>query len=344
MSTSSASTATVGKDPLPVLELAMAFYGSRALMSALELGVFTALAEGAVDRTVLEEKLGLHSRTSRDFLDSLVALGLLTREGGEYANSALAQRFLVRGTDPYVGGFAEMGSASLYPLWGKLTDTLRTGDPQIPEDSNFFEGLYRRPDAARKFMDAMDAFNADIAATLDELADWESYATLTDVGGARGDLAARLVTAYPQLSAVCMDLPGVRALFDERVREAGVADRVTFHSADFVSDALPASDAYIFGHILHGRDLDQRRDLVARAYAGLNPGGSLFIYDRMIDDNRDTKVLSLLGSLGMALVSRIGSEYTPSDCRSWLEEAGFQVVDVRPLAVTDTIIVARKPS
>ncbi|MFH8404402.1 methyltransferase [Streptomyces sp. NPDC018019] len=344
MSTSPASTATAEPDPLPVIELAMAFYGSRALMSALELGVFTALADGGADRSLLEEKLGLHPRTSQDFLDSLVALRLLTREDGRYANSALAERFLVRGRDGYVGGFAEMGSASLYPVWGKLTDTLRTGEPQIPAGSNFFEGLYQRPEAARKFMDAMDAFNADIAATLEELADWSACATLTDVGGARGDLAARLVSAHPQLSATCMDLPGVQPLFDERVGEAGLADRVAFHSADFVHDPLPASDAFIFGHILHGRDLDQRQDLIDRAYAALSPGGSLFIYDRMIDDNRNTKALSLLGSLGMALVSRIGSEYTPADCRRWLERAGFEVVAVRPLAATDTIVVARKPA
>lgn len=330
-------------DCLPVIELSMAFYGSRALMSALELGLFTALAENPSPRSVIEEKVGLHSRVSADFLDALVALGLLTRDGDAYANSPLTERFLVRGQGTYVGGFAEMGGASLYPLWMRLTDLLRTGEPQIPPGGDFFKGLYSRPDAARKFMDAMDAFNGDIARVLSEEADWAGYRTLVDVGGARGDLAVRLVSRHPDLSAVTFDLPPVEPLFDERVEAAGTGGRVVFHGGDFVTDALPEADAYVFGHILHGRDLAQRQELVDRAFAGLRPGGSLFVFDRMIDDARSEKSLSLLGSLGMALVSPIGSEYTPSACGSWLERAGFEVVRVRPLAATDTLVVGRKP-
>ncbi|MET7637228.1 methyltransferase [Streptomyces sp. NPDC005438] len=329
---------------LPVIEMAMSFYQSRVLMSALELDVFGALADGPLARPALEERVGLHSRVSEDFLDALVALGLLARGESGYANSELADRFLVKGRDTYVGGFAEMGGASLYPLWMKLTDLLRTGEPQIPPGGNFFQGLYQRPEAARKFMDAMDTFNDEIAAKLSAAADWSGFERLVDVGGARGDLSVRLVERHPGLSAVCFDLPQIEPLFKERVADSGVEDRVTLHGGDFVTDELPPADVYVFGHILHGRDLDQRQGLVNRAYAGLRPGGCLFVFDRMIDDARNERHLSLLGSLGMALVSKIGSEYTPGTCRSWLDAAGFETVSVEPLGATDTLVVARKPA
>lgn len=339
-----ADVAVSGSEALPIMELAMAFYGSRALMSALELDVFSALADGPLPRAELAERVGIHPRVAADFLDALVALKLLERDDAGYRNGELADRFLVRGRASYAGGFAEMGNASLFPLWGKLTDLLRTGEPQIPPGGNFFEGLYRRPEAARKFMDAMDAFNEEIATVLGSLVDWSDFTSLVDVGGARGDLAARLVLAHPGLTAITFDLPAVRDLFDERVADAGVADRVRFEGGNFVEDELPAADVYVFGHILHGRDLDQRRNLVARAFAGLRPGGVLFVYDRMIDDDRREKTLSLLGSVGMALVSPVGSEYTSADCRSWLTEAGFEVVATEPLAATDTVVAARKPA
>ncbi|MBO8191126.1 hypothetical protein ITI46_05375 [Streptomyces oryzae] len=332
-------------DALPLIEMAMAFYRSRVLMSALELDLFSVLAaEGPADRTAIEREAGLHSRVSGDFLDALVALGLLERSADGYANSALADRFLVRGRGRFVGGFAAMGGASLYPLWMKLTDLLRTGEPQIPPGGNFFEGLYQRPEAARKFMDAMDTFNDEIAETLSSAVDWSGYRKLVDVGGARGDLSVRLTEQHPGLTAVCLDLPQIEPLFTERVEKSDVAGRVTLRGGDFVTDALPDADVYVFGHILHGRNLEQRQDLANRAFAGLRPGGTLFVFDRMIDDARCEKPLSLLGSLGMALVSPIGSEYTVADCRSWLEKAGFETVTERPLAATDTLVVARKPA
>jgi O-methyltransferase domain/Dimerisation domain len=326
------------------MELAMAFYGSRALMSALELDVFSTLADGPLPGAELAERAGIHSRVSADFLDALVALRLLERDDHGYRNGKLAEQFLVRDRPGYAGGFAEMGNASLFPLWSKLTDLLRTGQPQIPPGGNFFEGLYRNRDAAHKFMDAMDAFNEEIAAVFGSLIDWTGVSSLVDVGGARGDLASRLVRTQPGLTATTFDLPAVEELFTEHVADFGVTDRVRFHAGNFLTDELPAADVYVFGHILHGRDDGQRAELVARAFAGLAPGGVLFVYDRMIDDAREEKTLSLLGSLGMALVSPVGSEYTAADCRFWLTSAGFEIVATEPLAATDTVVVARKPA
>lgn len=119
-----------GPTPERVLQLGLAFWGAKALLSAVELGVFTALANGAQSADELTEALGLHPRSALDFLDTLVALQLLTRNDGRYANAPDTDFFLDRQKPSYVGGLLEMANARLYPSWGCLTEALRTGLPQ----------------------------------------------------------------------------------------------------------------------------------------------------------------------------------------------------------------------
>ena len=75
--------------PDRIMELGFAFQGAKTLLSAVELGVFTALGDGPLDLAALRERVGIYDRGARDFLDALVALGMLMRdEDGRYANTA----------------------------------------------------------------------------------------------------------------------------------------------------------------------------------------------------------------------------------------------------------------
>ena len=103
-------------NPTPIIDLAVAFWGSKTLLSAVELGLFTELAQGPLDRDTLAVRLHLHPRAARDFLDALVALGMLARTGETYANTLETAAFLVRGTPGYIGGYLEMVNARLYPF------------------------------------------------------------------------------------------------------------------------------------------------------------------------------------------------------------------------------------
>src|SRR5689334_10384787 len=118
--------------PDRIMQLGLGFWGSKAVLSAVELGLFTLLAEsGPRDELAIRQSLGLHPRSSRDFLDALVALGVLTRaRDGKYANTRDANEFLDRRKPSYVGGILEMANARLFKFWGTLTEALKTGEPQ----------------------------------------------------------------------------------------------------------------------------------------------------------------------------------------------------------------------
>src|SRR5687768_10693696 len=154
---SSTPEASPGPSPENILKLGTAFWASKTLLSAVELELFTHLAaqKGTVEE--LQKRLGLHARSTRDFLDALVALGFLERESGVYANTAETDLFLDKRKPSYIGGILEMANARLYPFWAGLTDGLKTGQPQNEIKHNqdhFFHTLYADPARLCQFLKA----------------------------------------------------------------------------------------------------------------------------------------------------------------------------------------------
>src|ERR687896_910180 len=116
--------------PEQIMQLGLAFWGSKTLLSAVEIGLFTELAKSSLEFETLAERLMLHPRSARDFPDALVSLGMLERDGDRYSNTPETDLFLDRAKPSYVGGILEMANARLYRFWGSLTEALRTGHPQ----------------------------------------------------------------------------------------------------------------------------------------------------------------------------------------------------------------------
>ena len=107
--------------PDRIMEIGHAFRASKALLSAVELGVFTALADGPLDAEALRKQVDIHERGARDFLDALVALGMLVRdERGCYANSVETDLYLDRNKQTYVGGLLERFSVEQYESGPRL--------------------------------------------------------------------------------------------------------------------------------------------------------------------------------------------------------------------------------
>lgn len=144
--------------PDKILQTGLAFWASKTLLSAIELGVFTQLAGAPTGLDALRQQLGLHPRAARDFLDALVALGFLTRTDGRYANAPDTELFLDAAKPSYVGGILEMANQRLYPFWASLTEALRTGLPQNEAragGASLFDTIYAEPARLKQFLAAM---------------------------------------------------------------------------------------------------------------------------------------------------------------------------------------------
>ena len=331
--------------PEKILQTGLAFWPSKTLLSAIEMGVFTELARGPECFDALSGRLGLHPRSARDFLDALVALEFLNRDGEQYANTPEADLFLDRKKSSYVGGILEMANHRLYPFWGHLTEALRTGAPQNEVKAGgpgVFETLYADPARLKQFLAAMTGISHGANMTIARLFPWKDYRTFVDVGTAQGDLAVQIALANPHLQGVGFDLPEVAPIFEEYVASVGVAGRLRFQPGSFFEHALPNADVVLMGHILHDWDLPTKRMLVGKAFDALPKGGALIVYEAIIDDDRSKNAFGLLMSLNMLIETPGGFDYTGADCSGWMKEAGFSSTRVEPLVGPDSMVVAIK--
>ncbi|MGN6167440.1 MAG: methyltransferase [Solirubrobacteraceae bacterium] len=346
-STTQASLATDAQappNPGGIMELGLAFWGSKTLLSAVELGVFTELAGGPCTRDELTERLELHQRSARDFLDALVALRMLARDGDVYANTVETDLFLDRAKPTYVGGMLEMANARLYPFWGWLTDALKTGEPQneARTGGDFFGALYADPERLEQFLHAMTGLSAGAAVGIAAKFPFERYRSVLDLGCAEGGLLTHLAETHPHLRGIGFDLPATRPTFERYVDSFGLADRVTFAGGDFFADPLPRADVVTLGHILHDWDLERKQQLLANVYDALPEGGAAIVFESIIDDERRQNVFGLLMSLNMLIETPGGFDYTGADCQRWMRESGFTETYVEHLAGPDSMVVGIK--
>ncbi len=332
-------------NPDKILQTGLAFWASKTLLSAIEMGLFTELSLGPATFDVVSGRLGLHPRSARDFLDALVALNFLERSGGRYANTPATDLFLDRKKPSYVGGILEMANHRLYPFWGHLTEALRTGAPQNELRTGgpgLFATLYSDPARLKEFLGAMTGISHAANMTIARAFPWANYRTFVDVGTAQGDLAAQIALANPHLRGIGFDLPEVAPIFEEYVAAVGVADRLTFLPGDFFKQDIPKSDVVLMGHILHDWDLPTKRMLVAKAFHAIPSGGALVVYEAIIDDDRSKNAFGLLMSLNMLIETAGGFDYTGADCATWMKEAGFSATRVEPLVGPDSMVIGVK--
>src|ERR1700716_3868201 len=105
-------------DPSHIMQVGSGFWASKTLLSAVELQLFTHLGAEAMTGEEIGDRAGLHQRGIYDFLDTLVALRFLERDGdgaaGRYRNTAETAAFLDQRNPTYIGGILEMFNARLY--------------------------------------------------------------------------------------------------------------------------------------------------------------------------------------------------------------------------------------
>jgi precorrin-6B methylase 2 len=205
-----------------------------------------------------------------------------------------------------------------------------------------FEALYADPARLEQFLKAMSAISHGANVTIAKRFAWDRYQTFVDVGTAQGDLAVQVARAQPHLQGTGFDLPPVQPTFEAYARQQGVADRLRFTPGDFFKDPLPSADVVMMGHVLHDWGLDEKRQLIARAFDALPAGGALIVYEAIIDDERRSNAFGLLMSLNMLIETPSGFDFTGKDCAGWMRDAGFSSTSVEPLVGPDSMVVGIK--
>jgi hypothetical protein len=337
------------KDHFPIMRTAFGFWESKVLLTAVEMDLFTLLGPGSMTAKEIEKKLSLHPRGTYDFLDALVSMGFLDREGdgpgGLYKNTETTRHFLDKNGDSYVGGILEMLNTRLFKYWDDLGDALRTGQPQNEikhSRKSMFEELYADIPRLEQFMGAMTGLSRQNFIALAQKFDFSRYRTLCDVGGAAGVLSIAVAEKHRNLACTSFDLPVVEPIAKRSIERAGMSDRIKTASGDFFKDPLPKADVITMGMILHDWNLEKKKHLIRSAYEALPPKGAFIAVENIIDDARRENTFGLLMSLNMLIEFGDAFDFTGADFREWCGEAGFREFEVLHLIGPCSAAIAYK--
>jgi hypothetical protein len=337
-------------NPSHILQTGMAFFASKTVLAAVKLGLFTLLANNkSLSGRDIQRSLNLHDRAVYDFLDGLVSLGFLNREGllenATYNNTVETELFLDKGKPSYIGGILEMANDRLFRFWADLDEALINGKPQNEMKHgghSVFEELYADPERLKQFMQAMTGLSAGNFMALAKKFDFSSYTTLCDIGGAVGLLAVEVAKQNKNMSCTTADLPPVEPIAKEFIATNGLTDRVKTAQVDFFKDEFPKADVITMGMILHDWDLENKKMLIKKAYNALPEGGAFIVIEALIDDDRRKNTFGLMMSLNMLIEFGVAFDYTGADFAKWTKEAGFRKTAVIPLEGPSSAAVAYK--
>jgi SAM-dependent methyltransferase len=311
-----------------VAGLARAFMESRILLTALELDVFTAVADGAT---------AAQAAATERLLNALVAIGLLAKRAGVFSPAPVAVRFLTRGgKDDSVD--ALLHQSSLWRTWSGLTEAVRSGRP-VERD----EMAGRGDDWTVAFIAAMHKGAAQRAPLVVQAVGVAGATRLLDVGGGSGAYSIAFALASESLSAVILDLKAVLPIAEGHVAAAGLSGRVTTRVGDLRRDDLGSGfDLVLLSSICHMLNAGENRDLLRRSFAALAPGGRVVMSDFLLSEDRAAPRQAALFSINMLVGTPSGDCYTEGEYTAWMREAGFGAVARRDLPGPASLIIGTK--
>ena len=337
----------ISPTPDAILQTSFGFWNSKVLLTAVTFDLFTKLGPRRLAGPQIGKELALHPRGVADFLDALVAMKFLEREGdgaqARYFNTPATALYLDRESPRYIGGILEMLNARLFKFWHDLPEALRTGQPQNEikhGEKGIFAELYADPAKLEQFLDAMSGLSRINFEALAEKFDFSPYRTLCDVGGATGLLSIEVAKKHPGIECISFDLPPVDPVARKHIAAAGLSDRIRIASGDFFEAPLPKADVITMGMILHDWNLKKKMQLIRAAYDALPPSGAFIAIEALIDNTRRENVFGLLMSLNMLIEFGDAFDYSAADFEKWCREVGFKRFDVIHLAGPSSAAIA----
>ena len=343
-------TSTQQLNAADIMQVGMGFWPSKVLLTAVNEGLFTQLAKQPLSLTEIKKLFNWNctNRHAADFLDTLLALKFLNREGignnAVYSNTEETDFFLDKDKPSYIGGILEMANNRLFHFWANLDEGLRTGLPQneIKNGENIFEAIYGSPELLRGFINGMSGVQLGSFVAFAERFDFSKYKTLCDIGGAGGMLSIQVTKNNPHVECTSFDLPPVEPVAKEIIESFDLSDKIKTVSGDFFKNEFPSADIIVMANVLHDWNEEKKCLLINKAYEALPENGVFVVIENIIDNQRSQNVFGLTMSLNMLIETGEGFDFTLNDFSKWTKAAGFKKVDLLPLAGPTSAAIAFK--
>jgi (2Fe-2S) ferredoxin/SAM-dependent methyltransferase len=308
------------------------FQPSRCMLTALELDLFTAVGDGA-DAEGIGKKVHANARAVAMLLNALVSLGLLTKDGDHYKNTADSARFFVQGSkDNQHGGL--LHTANIWHRWSTLTEAVRRGT-RVPTNRDQTEWT-------ENFIAGMQRNAKHRAPLVVKSLGTTGVRRILDLGGGSGAYSIAFAKVSRDIRCDILDLPEVVPLTSEYLKNAGVSEQVTLRSGDMLRDELGSNyDLILLNAICHMFSEEQNQQLFRRAHQALASGGRLAVQDFILNNEKTGPQYAALFALNMLVGTEAGTSYSEADFATWMKVAGFSTVSRIHLPGPSDLIVAQ---
>lgn len=313
-----------------------AFRSSRVLLTAVELDVFSTLADGADTSAQVAAQIGTDPRATDRLMNVLVGMGLLEKEGDFFSLATVAHRHLVRGAEAYLDNLAHLGN--LWQPWSGLTSTVRRGTREEG-------GGVQMQDSAwlESFIAAMHHRGLPQAPPDCNLIDLHDAAAILDVGGGSGVYSMAMLKVKKDLHATVFDLPEVIPISQRYIDASGFSDRMNTRAGDYLEDDLGIGyDVVFLSAIIHSNSPAQNTLLMQKCADALNSGGQVVVQDFIMEEDRVRPEAAAMFALNMLVATDAGDTYTAAEVESWMRSAGLTDVLIRDAPSGTTQIVGWK--
>jgi precorrin-6B methylase 2 len=341
---SASTTANPGAMPTPerVFETLQAYQRTAALKAAIDLDLFTPIAEGADTAAAIAQRCGAKERGIRILCDHLTIGGLLTKSGDRYQLAPDAAVFLSKKSPAYLGGIVGfLGTPELTRNFDALASTIRTGS--VPERGNTVTGEEQQ--LWVEFARAMTPMMMPAAQAIAEVLKIASAGPVKvlDIAAGHGIFGITLAQRNPQAQIVAVDWPGVLAVATENAKKLGVDKNLTLLPGDaFKVDYGAGYDVALVTNFLHHFDVGTCTGLMKKIAAALKPGGRVAILEFVPNDDRVSPPAPAAFALTMLATTPSGDAYTLAELRSMCEAASLRDVAAHPTPIPQLVVTATR--
>ena len=298
--------------------IAYGFQESRILLTAFELGIFTALGKRRTPSYIIAKKIGTDPRATDRLMNALVVMHLLEKNSRGFLNTEASFRQLSKKSGEYMAGLAHTGH--LWNSWSTLTEAVREGTSVLRKRGT----PVRTSDWLASFIAAMHDRARKQAPAVVRSMDLSGIKRVLDVGGGPGTFSMAFVRAKRSIRATIFDLPNVIPLARHYIKEGRCDKKIDLVSGDYMVDPLPVGyDLVFLSAIIHSNSASQNQLLLRKCERSLNRGGRIVIQDWIMDDTRTRPAAGAMFSLNMLVGTSAGDTYTKTEVKSWMKDAGL---------------------
>ena len=331
------------KQPSPELffRTVNAYQQPAAIRAAVELDLFTAIAEGARTAPALAARCQASERGVRILCDYLVVLGFLTKDAGGYGLTQDSAVFLDRRSPAYMGGTLEfLLSPMLTGGFEDLASVVRNGTTAMPEGGT----VAPENPVWVKFARAMVPMMAMPAQAMAQALAGTGRLRVLDIAAGHGMFGIAFARQNPEAEVTAVDWPNVLEVAKENARAAGVAERYhTLEGSAFDVDFGAGYDLVLLTNFLHHFDPPTCESFLRKVHAALADGGRAATLEFVPDEDRVSPPVPATFAMMMLGSTPGGDAYTFPEFERMFRAAGFSRSELRELPATpEQLIVSSK--